>query len=47
MVSFVTVEPVTGFSLEKMQVISHAGRNLQRTLCPTLTLTTASVEKKC
>lgn len=34
------------FSLEKMQIISHAGRNLQCTLCPMLTLTIASVEKK-
>ena len=34
------------FGLEKIQIISHAERNLQRTLCPILTLTIVSVEKK-
>lgn len=34
------------FGLEKMEFITHAGRNCQHTLCPILTLTIASVEEK-
>lgn len=36
---------ITGdmFGLGKMEFISHAGRNLQCTLCPVLAMTAASV----
>lgn len=34
------------FGLEKMEIITHTGRNLQCRLCPLLTITVALVGKK-